>query len=206
MGKTKANKNIAPRERKDLPLKTVTIVLTESGYRCAVPTCRGILALDMHHIWEVAAGGGDEPSNLIALCPTCHALYHRGTISADSIYAYKAMLVAMSGAFDLEAVDRLLFLNMCSKDYLVVSGDGLLHFARLIAAGLAGVEMKANYNWSPTYAVNISPKGSLLIEAWRQGDRVRLSQLMGGIPPEAGPNSEKSGGPEFQQIQWDVSR
>src|SRR5262249_24408098 len=121
------------RERKDIPVKTDTIVLTEAGYRCAVPTCRGILALDMHHIWEVAEGGGDEPFNLIALCPTCHALYHRGTISADSIYAYKAMLVAISRAFDLEAVDRLLFLNMCPKDFLVVSGDGLLHFARLIA-------------------------------------------------------------------------
>src|SRR5262245_6619960 len=86
--------------------------------------------------WEVAAGGGNEPANLIALCPTCHALYHRGTISADSIYAYKAMLVALSQAFDLEAIDRLLFLKLC-PDYLVVSGDGLLLFARLIAAGLA---------------------------------------------------------------------
>src|SRR5262245_31948622 len=130
MAKTKG------RERKDTPVKTATIVLTEAGYRCAVPTCRGILALDMHHIWEVAAGGGDDPANLIALCPTCHALYHRGTISADSIYAYKAMLVALSQAFDLEAIDRLLFLNLC-PEYLLVSGDGLLHFARLIAAGLA---------------------------------------------------------------------
>src|SRR6266576_6671098 len=78
-----------PRERQQLPLRTKTIVLTEAGYRCAVPTCRGILALDMHHIWEVVAGGGDEPSNLVALCPTCHALYHRGTILADSIYLYK---------------------------------------------------------------------------------------------------------------------
>src|SRR5207248_8959417 len=69
-----------PRERDNLPLKTRVIVLTEAGYRCAVPTCRSILALDMHHIWEVSAGGGDDPSNLIALCPTCHALYHRGNI------------------------------------------------------------------------------------------------------------------------------
>src|SRR4051812_29981280 len=68
-----------PRERKNLSLKLRTIVLTESGYRCAVPTCRNILALDMHHIWEVSAGGTDDPSNLIALCPNCHNLYHRGT-------------------------------------------------------------------------------------------------------------------------------
>src|SRR5277367_223406 len=154
----------APQERRKLSLKTRTIVLTEAGYRCAVPTCRGILALDMHHIWEVVHGGGDDPSNLIALCPTCHALYHRGTIKAESIYVYKAMLIAITRAFDVEAIDRLLFLESCKKDFLVVSGDGLLHFARLIAAGLALVEQKSNNNWQiVTYAVNISDKGKHLI-------------------------------------------
>jgi hypothetical protein len=184
-------KAAAPRVREHLPLKTKTIVLTEAGYRCAVPTCRNILALDMHHIWEVEAGGGDEPWNLVALCPTCHALYHRGTILADSIYLYKAMLVAISRAFDLEAVDRLLFLSQCPPDFLVVSGDGLLHFARIIAAGMAKVEMKANNNWQlVTYAVNISEKGRQLIEAWRQGDRTRLSVVLGGPVP----GSDSSGG------------
>lgn len=183
---SKAKKNSEPRERKNLPVKTKMLLLTEAGYRCAVPTCRGILALDMHHMDEVSDGGGDDPSNLIALCPTCHRLYHLGTISRDAIYAYKAMLVAISRAFDLDAVDRLLFLNQCSKDFLVVSGDGLLHFARVIAAGMVDVEQKANNNWQiVTYAVNISGKGKLLIEAWRQGDRARLSQVLGGPVPRA---------------------
>lgn len=160
-------------------------LLTEAGYRCAVPTCRNILALDMHHMDEVSHGGGDDPSNVIALCPTCHRLYHLGTISRDSIYAYKSMLVAISRAFDLDAVDRLLFLSECKKDFLIVSGDGLLHFARIIAAGMASVEQKANNNWQiVTYAVNISPKGKQLIDAWRQGDRARLSTVLGG--PVAG--------------------
>lgn len=171
-----AKKGGSARERKKLPLQTVTIVLTEAGYRCAIPTCRGILALDIHHIWEVAAGGGDEPSNLIALCPTCHALYHRGTISADSIYAYKAMLVAIGGAFDLETVDLLLFLNMC-PDYLLVTGDGLLHFARVIAAGLVAFEPHRSNSFY--HRVTTSEKGKMLIDAWRQGDRVRLSQVLG---------------------------
>lgn len=188
---TKGKKGTKPRERKNLSLKTVTNVLTEAGYRCAVPTCRGILALDMHHIWEVSAGGGDDPANLIALCPTCHALYHRGTISADSVYAFKAMLVAISRAFDLDAVDRLLFLCPLSKDVLIVSGDGLLHFARLIAANLAFFEQKANNNFQlVTYAINITDKGKHLIEAWRQGDRARLSQALGGPLPGA----DSSGG------------
>jgi hypothetical protein len=173
-----------PRERDKLPLNTRVIVLTESGYRCAVPTCRNILALDMHHIWEVSAGGSDDPSNLIALCPLCHGLYHRGTISQESIYVYKAMLVAITRAFDVEAIDRLLFLDSCKTDFLVVSGDGLLHFARLIAAGLALADLKSNNNWQiVTYAINISDKGRHLIEAWKQGDRTRLREVMGGPLP-----------------------
>lgn len=170
-----------PSERKKLPLDTRVMVLTEAGYRCAVPTCRQILALDIHHIWEVSAGGSDDSANLIALCPTCHALYHRGTIKAESIFVYKSMLVAITSAFDLEAIDRLLFLNSCKKDFLIVSGDGLLHFSRLIAAGLAVAEQKANNNWQfVTYAVNIAEKGRMLVEAWSQGDRSRLEKVIGG--------------------------
>ena len=176
-----AKKITKGRERDNLPLNTRLIVLTEGGYRCAVPTCRNILALDMHHIWEVSAGGGDDPENLIALCPTCHALYHRGTIQPDAIYTYKSMLVAITRAFDLEAIDRLLFLESFEEDFLIVSGDGLLHFGRLIAAGLASAELKSNNNWQVvTYAVNISAKGRQLVEAWKQGDRTRVKQVIGG--------------------------
>src|SRR6266550_6027505 len=166
MANRRAKAQSKPRERDNLPLKTKVIVLTESGYRCAVRTCREILALDMHHIWEVSASGSDDPSNLIALCPTCHALYHRGTIRQESVFVYKAMLVAITRAFDVEAIDRLLFLESCKKDFLVVSGDGLLHFARLVAAGLASVDQKSNNNWQiVTYAVNISDKGRQMIQA-----------------------------------------
>jgi hypothetical protein len=134
----------------------------------------------MHHIWEVSQGGSDDLSNLIALCPTCHALYHRGTIQQQSIYVYKAMLTAITSAFDVESVDRLLFLESCTENFLVVSGDGLLHFSRLIAAGLAEGTQKANNNWQlVTYAVNISAKGRQLVDAWRSGDRTRLRAAIG---------------------------
>ena len=87
-------------------------------------------------------------------------------------------------AFDLEAIDRLLFLESCEKDFLVVSGDGLLHFGRLIAAGLASVDQKSNNNWQiVTYAVNISDKGRQLILAWKQGGQTRLRTVMGGPVP-----------------------
>ena len=178
---------LKPRERKKLRAEIRQQLLTECGYRCAVPRCRNILALDMHHIYEVHEGGSDDLSNLIALCAYCHDLYHRGTITAESIYIYKAMLVAISRAFDIDAVDRLMFLNGCPKNFLVVSGDGLLHFGRLIAAGLATVEQKRNNNWLiVTYCVNISDKGRMIIEAWKEGDRTRLKKLIAGpVPGEA---------------------
>lgn len=185
MAKKSSKTKSQPRERENLPLKTRVILLTEAGYRCAVPTCRNILALDMHHIWEVSAGGSDDPSNLIALCPTCHALYHRGTYKQESIYLWKAMLVAITRAFDVQSIDTLLFLETCKKDFLVVSGDGALHFGRLIAAGLASIDQKANNNWQfVTYAVNISERGRQLVEAWKQGDRVRLKEVIGGPVPK----------------------
>ncbi len=178
---SKGKQSNTPRERKKLPLKTTMAVLTEAGYRCAVPTCRGILALDMHHILELAAGGGNEPSNLIALCPTCHALYHRGIISPDSIYAYKAMLVSLSGAFDHETIDRLIFLGKCPGTF-TLTGDGLLHFARLIAAGLA--EFSPLIGSYIHHQVSISKKGRLLVEAWQRGDRASLSRTLSGSPDE----------------------
>lgn len=179
-----AQKKEKPGERKNIPNQTRELLLTECGYRCAVPRCRNILALDMHHIWEVQAGGPNDLSNLVALCSYCHDMYHRGNITADSIYAYKAMLVAISRAFDLEAVDRLLFLNGCEQNFLVVSGDGLLQFGRLIAAGLASVEPRANNNGMlVTYTVNISAKGRLIIDAWKLGDRTRLKKIVGGPVP-----------------------
>jgi hypothetical protein len=176
--------NAAPHERKNLPVKTREALLTEAGYRCAVPRCRQILAMDMHHIYEVHEGGSDDLSNLIALCSYCHDLYHRGTISRDSIFAYKSLLVAISRAFDIDAVDRLLFLEPLPKDYLIVSGNGVLPFARLIAANLATFELKSNNNDQiVTYAINISDNGRQIIEAWRQGDRTRLRKILSGPVP-----------------------
>jgi hypothetical protein len=84
--------------RRSLPVATRRAVLAEAGYRCAVPTCRSIIALDLHHIEDLQEGGGDEVSNLIALCPTCHALYTRGTITRDAIQLWKRRLVALNHA------------------------------------------------------------------------------------------------------------
>ena len=72
--------------------KTKLEVLEESGYRCAVPTCRTVTPLDIHHLVHVSENGGNSADNLLALCPTCHALYHRGTIQRKSLVNYKNQL------------------------------------------------------------------------------------------------------------------
>ncbi|RZL99532.1 MAG: HNH endonuclease, partial [Pedobacter sp.] len=143
------------RSRKSLSTSIKMEVLIESGYRCAVPTCRNILALDIHHIVEVAEGGGDVTTNLIALCPTCHALYHRGTISKEAIYSWKSMLVALSQAFDVQSIDDLLFLNKLDQQELVIGGSGVLKFSRLIAADLAEFSRFETYEGFFHYKVRL---------------------------------------------------
>jgi hypothetical protein len=173
-----------PVERKKISIVTKTQILTEAGYRCAVPTCRELLLLQLHHIYQVSELGKDEPDNLIALCPTCHAYYHAGHIPRTAIFAYKSILLAINRGFDLESVDRLMFLEPLTKGSLIVTGDGLLHFDRLIAAGLATFEMKSNNkNLLVTYAVELSSKGRMLIEAWRSGDHLKIKEFVSHTVP-----------------------
>ena len=159
-------------------------VLTEAGYRCAVPTCRGILALDLQHLIEVVDGGGNDPSNLIALCPTCHALFHRGTIHRESISVWKRMLVALSQAFDTNAIDQLLFLDRLRERQLGVSGDGVLQFSRLIAAGLAEFRLLIQNGPILLYEVLLTPRGTMLVQAWREGQLEALESALRPTAPQ----------------------
>lgn len=169
-------------DRKKPPQDVQLKVLIEAGYRCAVPTCRNILAIDIHHIVEVAKGGRNEPSNLIALCPMCHALYHRGTYSKEAIYAWKSILVALGVAFDRDAIDLLLFLTKPAAKDLVVDGNGVLRFARLIAADLVTFKLGTKVKTGPlfTYQVWLTQKGDALISAWSSGNRDAAKKTLSG--------------------------
>ena len=150
----------------------------EAGYRCAVPTCRNMLALDIHHIVEVSKGGGDDPANLIALCGTCHDLYHRGIYSQDAVRNWKALLVALNFAFDRESVDNLLFLRNLVKGQLLVSGDGVLKFSQLIGSRLASFSLRAQNGPMLLYEVELTQKGQMLVDAWFKGDREAVKQAL----------------------------
>lgn len=52
-------------------------VLRRDGFRCV--GCGADLKVDgahVHHVLPRAAGGPDEPANLVSLCPMCHAAVH----------------------------------------------------------------------------------------------------------------------------------
>ena len=63
-------------------------VLARSRGRCENPGCTGQAGdltdsgapiLEIDHIHELAQGGADDPAQMIALCPNCHAIKTRGS-------------------------------------------------------------------------------------------------------------------------------
>jgi 5-methylcytosine-specific restriction protein A len=62
-------------------------VLLRADDQCENPGCAGMACdtrsdgtsiLDVDHVNDLAAGGPDEPWNMVALCPNCHAAKTRG--------------------------------------------------------------------------------------------------------------------------------
>jgi len=166
-------------KRKKISMQVVREVLTESGYKCAVPTCRNILAIDIHHMVQVSEGGANVLSNLLALCPNCHSLHHKHIISRDSIYAWKLMLVSLSRAFDTNAMDDLLFLKQTPPKKLQISGDGVLKFSRLIGGGLAEFKLTMQNGPIVLYNVHLTQKGAQLVDAWMSGNREKVALALG---------------------------
>jgi 5-methylcytosine-specific restriction enzyme A len=62
-------------------------VLVRSGGRCENPRCTGDIQdrttagdpiLEIDHVHDLALGGPDDPAQMVALCPNCHAIKTRG--------------------------------------------------------------------------------------------------------------------------------
>jgi hypothetical protein len=133
-----------------------------------------ILTLDIHHMEYVSEGGGDTPDNLLPLCPNCHSLHHKGEIPRESIRAWKMFLPALNQAYDRRTVDLLLMLDS-ANDEVIVSGDGLLRCAPLIAGELVTQQMMAGEFpdgvISASYHVQLTAKGKAFVAAWKAGDQ-----------------------------------
>ena len=175
--------------RSPIPESIKHRVLTEAGYRCAVPTCRTILAVDLHHLDRIADGGSDSEGNLLALCPTCHRLHHRGDIPAEALRVYKGVLVSLNEGSGREAKDLLLLLSMDAGKlhFSWHTSDGVLRFAPLIVAGLVEVRaapfanVKSGAMWPGAYLLGLTERGSAVTAAWMSGsiDALRIAQTLG---------------------------
>ena len=177
-------------------------VLTESGYRCGVPTCRAVIPIELHHLVAVRDGGSNEVDNLLPLCPNCHALYEGGTIPRSALDAYKSILVALTHALDQQAINDLLFLRWQAENkpnqLVQMSGDGLLIFRSLIAQGLVdfghwGVRMGGfGGGIDSRYVLHLTEKGNRLIDAWKAGNKQAFVDIQIGnaVVPVAGSEIE----------------
>lgn len=84
---------MAKDNRKSISDEVRRQVLIEAGYRCGVPTCRNILAIDLHHMEPVNEGGAVDASAYPFDIPyeSARVQYdarqeatHRGSIPASS--------------------------------------------------------------------------------------------------------------------------
>ncbi len=114
---------MAKSNRSHIPDSVRQAVLTQAGYRCAVPICQNTLALHLHHIIPVCDGGPDTEDNLLALCGYCHDLYHREIYPLDAIKKWKARLITLNnpGADTFQFVQRLNQLE--AKLAIIASSD-----------------------------------------------------------------------------------
>lgn len=163
------------RNRRQPSLSTKKQILHEAGYKCSNPTCRTILTIDIHHLEHVSDEGSNEPDNLLALCPNCHALHHRGVISNESLRTWKMLLLSLNQAFNRESIDLLLALG--KLDRILVHGEGVLSCAALIASDLVKVIKETSQYpghdlpLDERYFVQLSEKGRRFVQAWRDGDQ-----------------------------------
>lgn len=145
-------------------------VLSEGAYRCGVPTCRGLLAVDPSPFVRLDENRIANASNFIALCPACRQLQEKGAISRNALSTYKSCLVTLSTAFDARAIDVLLFLATAPRDSLVVSGDAVLTLMNLLTTGFVDVMGTTGGDSEVRYAVSITSKGQSVVNAWKGGN------------------------------------
>lgn len=177
-------------KKRRVPSATRQLVLLEAGYMCANPTCRHILTLELHHTVWVKEGGGNEPSNLLPLCPNCHSLHTAGHIPHEAIRVWKGMLLALNST-NRANIDTLLHLCRQSRDHvgkhIRYSGDTLLHLAGLINAGLvetAGARIKLGGE-GPLYSsfmLRLTDAGLMLVRAWLAGNEAQFNEALLEIP------------------------
>ena len=149
--------------RQAIPTETRRQILHEAGYRCANPACRMVLTINIHHLDQVSQGGSNSFENLIALCPNCHSLHHKGVIPQESLRTWKILLLSLNEAFDKKAVDVLLALRKIPR--INLKGEGILEIAALISSDLVKWQQQS----TDSFDIMLSQKGNTFVDAWISG-------------------------------------
>lgn len=144
----------------------------ESGYRCAIPTCRFPIT-ENAHIVSWAESKNHSYENLIALCPNCHTLFDSGKIDRTAIVAYKKKLMFLNDVysrFELDVLDHL----KTQKRALI---PGELLIKRLLEEGIVAHEEKImiqgfgdGENILGIFSVVLTDKGRHLLDDWSKVD------------------------------------
>jgi hypothetical protein len=172
--------------RKPLSPRILDMVHAEAGYMCANPRCQKAFILEAHHIVWVKAGGGDDISNLLALCPTCHSAHTKGMISKEAIYHWKAILVSLNHVIGREGIDLLLYIQKLKTQTMFYSSGELLPFRRLIVSGLlevAETQSLVTTSGSGTFTntshrLAITERGVMIMEAWIDGNSSKYFEVI----------------------------
>lgn len=157
-------------KRPTLPIALERAVKTESGYRCAIPTCRQT-PIEIAHIVPWVEVKEHAFENLIALCPTCHTRYDRGEIDRQAIRQYKANLSILNGRYiDFERRVLELFAQQAKATIIKLPGGFDLLVFNLLKDGLlvetGNTEGKIIEGWPGAKDYAITAHGRQFIGRW----------------------------------------
>lgn len=148
-------------------------VLVEAGHRCAIPACHQV-PVEVAHIKPWRTVREHTFDNLIALCPTCHALYDKGEIDRKAMLQYKANLSVLNGRYgDLERRVLLYFAESSDRDsiYLAKGFDILLMY--LIADGFLVETDELKYRFSKEGTLYyITDQGREFVDKWLRAEKL----------------------------------
>ncbi|MEV6540870.1 HNH endonuclease signature motif containing protein [Streptomyces sp. NPDC051665] len=163
-------------DRPALPAGLRRAVLEESGYACAIPTCR-MTPVEIAHIEPWSKVQEHTFDNLIALCPNHHTRFDaERRIPASSMHRWKANLAVLNGRYsDLER--RLLEEASTAPENAAwpIHRSLYLLIRNLLADGIIGrvqnTGPQISFNGQPQEIfVAITPKGRDFLRRWKEAE------------------------------------
>ncbi len=166
--------------RPTIPTEIKRRILIESGYRCAIPTCR-FPVTENAHIISWSETGDHSYENLITLCPNCHTLFDSGKLSKEAIIAYKKKLMFLNEVYSRFELDVLDYLKINKK--VLLPSEILVK--RLIEESLIKIDevhMSQGYGDGKEmlgyFTAILTDKGNSLIEAWSKVDKSLTHEVL----------------------------